>query len=162
MSRADEAHKAVVFSQFTSYLDLLHPFLSAAGFSCARLDGRMAGEQRQRALSSFRRPDGPKVLLVSTRAGGTGITLTEASYVFLMDSWWNAAVDEQAMDRVHRLGQTRPVRVVRYVAEDTVEERILQLQAAKAALGSGALRRLTAEEARASRVSDLRTLFDIV
>ena len=79
-----------------------------------------------------------------------------------MDSWWNASVDEQAMDRVHRLGQTRPVRVVRFVAERSIEERILQLQAAKAALGSGALRRLSAEEARASRVADLRTLFEVV
>jgi SNF2 family DNA or RNA helicase len=78
-----------------------------------------------------------------------------------MDCWWNAAVDEQAMDRVHRLGQTRPVRCVRYIAEHTLEERILELQVAKAALGSGVLRRLSAEEARASRAADLRSLFDV-
>ena len=78
----------------------------------------------------------------------------------LMDLWWNAATDDQAMDRVHRLGQRRAVHVVRYVAEASIEQNILDLQAKKAALGKGALGKLTAEETRAARAADLRSLFD--
>jgi SWI/SNF-related matrix-associated actin-dependent regulator of chromatin subfamily A3 len=164
MRASDGDAKAVVFSQFTSFIDLLGPALAAAGFACARLDGSMAADARRAQLASFRRPNaggGPRVLLASTRAAGVGLNLTETSHVFLMDVWWNAATDEQAMDRVHRLGQTRPVSVVRFIGERTIEENILALQARKAALGAGALRRLTAEEARAGRAAELRSLFDV-
>jgi len=164
MAASEAEEKAVVFSQFTSFLDVLQPLLAAAGFAAARLDGSLSGEQRKAALAAFRTPNGqggPRVLLVSTRAGGAGLNLTTASRVFMMDAWWNASVDEQAMDRCHRLGQTRPVLVVRYVAEGTIEEKIMALQRAKAALGTGVLRRLSAEEARASRVADLRSLFEL-
>jgi SWI/SNF-related matrix-associated actin-dependent regulator of chromatin subfamily A3 len=155
--------KAVVFSQFTSFLDILQPCLSAASWPCARLDGSLSGAKRKDVLASWRAPNGsgaPAVLLVSTRAGGTGLNLTEANWVFLMDLWWNAATDDQAIDRVHRLGQRRAVHVVRYVAEASIEQNILDLQAKKAALGKGALGKLTAEETRAARAADLRSLFD--
>ena len=156
--------KAVVFSQFTSFLDILGARLAEAGWQWARLDGSMPAAARSAALTAWRAPNaaaGPPVLLGSTRAGGVGLNLTSANHCFLMDTWWNAASDEQAMDRVHRLGQTRPVRVVRYVAQCTVEEKMLAMQAAKAALGKGALTKLSADEARTARAADLRTLFDI-
>jgi SWI/SNF-related matrix-associated actin-dependent regulator of chromatin subfamily A3 len=156
--------KCVVFSQFTSFIDVMGAHLTAAGWPCARLDGSMPAAARSAALAAWRVPNdrgGPPVLLVSTRAGGVGLNLTSANHCFLMDAWWNAAADEQAMDRVHRLGQTRPVRVIRFVAKDTVEEKMLAMQAAKAALGKGALTKLNADEARTARAADLRSLFEI-
>ena len=95
-------------------------------------------------VDSFQDPEGPKVMLVSLKAGGTGLNLTAADHVFLVDPWWNPAVEDQAADRAHRIGQTRPVLVHRLVAEDTVEERIVSLQTRKreladAALGKGAV-----------------------
>ncbi len=100
-------------------------------------------------------------MLVSLKAGNCGINLTRASYVFLMDLWWNSAVEDQAADRVHRIGQTRPVFVTRFICAGTVEERVVQIQQRKAAMGKGALGRLTAEEMRAVRMQDLRTIFDM-
>lgn len=150
--------------QFTSFLDEISAHLLRRGWASLRLDGSMPQKQRAAAIANWRLPNAsgaPRVLLVSLRAGGTGLNLTHASHCFLMDLWWNEAADLQAMDRVHRLGQTRPVRVVRLVAERTVEERILELQQAKSALGRGALQKLSAEEARQARISDLKSLFDL-
>lgn len=103
-----------------------------------------------------------QVFLVSTRAGGTGLNLTAANWAFMMDLWWNAAIDYQAMDRIHRLGQTRPVRIMRFVADGTIDEPMLALQESKAAKCKGALTKLSAEEARALRASSIRTLFQEV
>ena len=164
MAAEGSDRKAVVFSQWTTFLDVMGARLADAGWQFARLDGSMPAAARTAALTAWRVANadgGPPVLLVSTRAGGVGLNLTSANHCFLMDTWWNAAADEQAMDRVHRLGQTRPVRVVRYVAQGTVEEKMLAMQAAKAALGKGALTKLSADEARTARAADLRTLFDI-
>lgn len=152
--------RAVVFSQFTSFLDIIEDALNANDWSTARIDGSRTADQRADAMRALR--DGTaRVLLVSTRAGGQGLNLTAASRVFLMDLWWNEAVEAQAWDRVHRLGQKLPVTVVRFVAEDTLEEKLLQLQESKAAIGSGALRKLTASEAAKARVADLRALFSV-
>ena len=133
-----EGHKALVFSQWTSLLDLHRAAPGGCRASrCARLDGSTgtgAGWWRR-----FQDEAGPPVLLVSLKAGGTGLNLTAADHVFLLDPWWNPAVEDQAADRAHRIGQERPVLVYRLVAEDTVEERILALQESKRALVAAAL-----------------------
>jgi superfamily II DNA or RNA helicase len=134
---AADGHKALVFSQWTSLLDLVEPGLRAAGVPFTRLDG--STRDRAGVVTAFSAPDGPPVLLISLRAGGTGLNLTQADHVFLLDPWWNPAVEDQAADRAHRIGQTRPVLVHRLVARDTVEEGILALQARKRALAEAAL-----------------------
>jgi SNF2 family DNA or RNA helicase len=90
------------------------------------LDG--STQNRQEVIQEFQNPNGPRVLLLSLKAGGVGLTLTRAEHVFLMDPWWNPAVEEQAMDRAHRIGQTKTVQVTRIIAKDTIEEKILELQ----------------------------------
>jgi SNF2 family DNA or RNA helicase len=125
-------HKALVFSQWTSMLDLLEPRLRERGHGTVRLDG--STRDRAAVVDSFQRDPGVSVFLVSLKAGGTGLNLTAADHVFLFDPWWNPAVEEQAFDRAHRIGQEKPVFVYRLVASDTVEERILELQMEKRAL----------------------------
>jgi SNF2 family DNA or RNA helicase len=132
-----EGHKALVFSQWTSLLDRLEPHLQAAAIRFGRLDGSTA--DRGAVVREFQDEAGPPVLIVSLKAGGTGINLTAADHVFLLDPWWNPAVEEQAADRTHRLGQTRPVMVYRMVAKDTVEEGILALQESKRRIADVAL-----------------------
>ena len=132
-----EGHKALVFSQWTSLLDLVEPHLRKAGIAFLRLDGSTV--DRAGVVEQFQKDDGPPVLLLSLKAGGTGLNLTAADHVFLLDPWWNPAVEDQAADRAHRIGQDRPVLVHRLVAEETVEERILALQERKRALAEAAL-----------------------
>jgi SNF2 family DNA or RNA helicase len=133
----EEGHKALVFSQWTSLLDLVEPALGASGLAFARLDG--STRDRAGVVASFAAEDGPPVLLISLRAGGTGLNLTQADHVFLLDPWWNPAVEDQAADRAHRIGQTRAVLVHRLIARDTVEEGILALQERKRAIAAAAL-----------------------
>jgi SNF2 family DNA or RNA helicase len=132
-----EGHKALVFSQWTSFLDLVEPALRARELAYTRLDG--STRDRGAVVESFQAPEGPPVLLISLRAGGTGLNLTAADHVFLLDPWWNPAVEAQAADRAHRIGQERPVFVYRLVALGTVEERILALQESKRELAQAAL-----------------------
>ena len=134
---ASDGHRALVFSQWTSMLDLIEPALTAAGLTFGRLDG--STPNRGEVTSQFQSADGPTVLLMSLKAGGTGLTLTAADHVFLVDPWWNPSVEAQAADRVHRIGQDKPVFIYRLVAQGTVEERILQLQDKKRALIEAAL-----------------------
>jgi superfamily II DNA or RNA helicase len=134
---AAEGHKALVFSQWTSLLDLIEPALARAELSFARLDG--STRDRGAVVARFQSDDGPPVMLVSLKAGGSGLNLTAADHVFLCDPWWNPAVEAQAADRTHRIGQERPVFVYRLVATNTVEERILALQDSKRALMDAAL-----------------------
>ncbi len=131
-STVAEGHKALVFSQWTSLLDLVEPELNTAGIAFTRLDG--STRDRGAVVETFQRDDGPPVLLVSLKAGGTGLNLTAADHVFLLDPWWNPAVEDQAADRAHRIGQDRPVLVHRLVAQESVEERMLELQERKRAL----------------------------
>jgi len=132
-----EGNRALVFSQWTSFLDLIEPHLRTAGIGFARLDGSTV--DRAGVVEQFQDPAGPPVLLISLKAGGTGLNLTAADHVFLMDPWWNPAVEDQAADRAHRIGQDKPVMVYRLVAEETVEERILLLQEAKRGIADAAL-----------------------
>jgi superfamily II DNA or RNA helicase len=132
-----EGHKALVFSQWTSLLDLVEPHLQNANIAFTRLDG--STRDRGAVVASFQDDAGPPVMLVSLKAGGTGLNLTAADHVFLLDPWWNPAVEDQAADRAHRIGQDRPVMVYRMVAKDTVEERIFALQGRKRALADVAL-----------------------
>jgi len=132
----DDGHRALVFSQWTKLLDRIEPSLEASGIAFERLDG--STRDRGAVVNRFQSGSAP-VMLVSLRAGGVGLNLTAADHVFLMDPWWNPAVEDQAADRAHRIGQTRPVVVHRLIAERTVEERILDLHASKRALAQAAL-----------------------
>jgi superfamily II DNA or RNA helicase len=133
----EAGHKALVFSQWTSLLDLVEPVLQRSGIPFIRLDG--STRDRGAVVEAFQDPAGPPVMLISLRAGGTGLNLTAADQVYLLDPWWNPAVEDQAADRAHRIGQERPVLVHRLVARDTVEERILALQDRKRALAESAV-----------------------
>ena len=128
----DEGHKVLVFSQFTRLLSLVRERLDARGVSHAYLDGRT--RDRKSCVSRFQEDPACRVFVISLKAGGTGLNLTAADYVFLLDPWWNPAVEAQAVDRTHRIGQTRPVVAYRLVAENTVEEKILALQERKRGL----------------------------
>lgn len=129
---AVEGHKALVFSQFTSVLDLLEPELRARGIVFERIDGSTT--RRAERVRRFHQDPECRVFLISLKAGGVGLNLTAASYVFLLDPWWNPAVEMQAIDRAHRIGQKRVVNAYRLVCRDTVEERVLELQSRKKAL----------------------------
>ncbi|MDP1824248.1 MAG: DEAD/DEAH box helicase [Archangium sp.] len=151
VNAAADGHRCLVFSQWTSMLDLIEPALKAAELTFSRLDGSTSN--RGEIVEQFQAAGGPTVLLMSLKAGGTGLTLTAADHVFLVDPWWNPQVEAQAADRVHRIGQDKPVFVYRLVSQGTVEERILQLQDKKRALfeaaldgGAGAAGGLTRED----------------
>ena len=126
-----DGHRVLLFSQFTSYLDRVAAELDRRGVRYAHLDG--STRDRDAAVTGFREGDAP-VFLISLKAGGFGLTLTEADYVFLLDPWWNPAAENQAVDRAHRIGQERQVMVYRMIAEDTIEEKVLALQQRKAEL----------------------------
>jgi superfamily II DNA or RNA helicase len=147
----DEGRKALVFSQFTSLLALLRKELDAQGVRYAYLDGET--RDREAVVARFQDDASCPLFLISLRAGGVGLNLTAAEYVFLLDPWWNPAVEAQAIDRTHRIGQSKPVFAYRIVARDTVEERILELQSRKRALadaildaGAGGLQGLQRED----------------
>ena len=134
---AAEDHKVIVFSQFTSLLALVRERLAEEGISFEYLDGQT--RDRQARVERFQSDAGCRVFLVSLRAGGHGLNLTAADYVFLLDPWWNPAVEAQAIDRAHRIGQTRRVVATRLVAHDTIEEKILELQRTKRDLADAIL-----------------------
>ena len=126
-----EGHRALVFSQFTSFLGKVAAQLDRDGIRYAYLDG--STRNRRQVVDEFRKGTAP-VFLMSLKAGGLGLNLTEADYVFLLDPWWNPAAERQAIDRTHRIGQTRNVLVYRLVAADTIEEKVMALQRRKATL----------------------------
>jgi superfamily II DNA or RNA helicase len=125
----EEGHKALVFSQFTSMLAILKPRLQEMKLSFAYLDGKT--RDRQAEVERFQSDPDCRLFLISLKAGGLGLNLTAAEYVFLLDPWWNPAVEMQAVDRSHRIGQTRTVFAYRLIARDTVEEKVLELQNTK-------------------------------
>ena len=125
--------------QFTSFLDLLEPALSSRGWPFVRYDGSMRRDARETALRRIRTDGTVRVILVSFRAGSTGLNLTCCNRVILTDLWWNPQIEEQAFDRAHRLGQTKPVYIYKLSISNTVEQRILDLQEKKRALAKAAL-----------------------
>ena len=126
-----EGHRALVFSQFTRYLSGVREHLEATGVRTAYMDG--STPNRQDVIDAFRAGEAD-VFLISLKAGGFGLTLTEADYVFLLDPWWNPQAEEQAVDRTHRIGQDKPVMVYRLVSADTIEEKVMALKEKKAEL----------------------------
>ncbi len=133
----EEGHQALVFSQFTSLLAIVRNRLDSEGVKYEYLDG--ATRNRQEHVDAFQNDKECSVFLISLKAGGLGLNLTAAEYVFLLDPWWNPAVEAQAVDRAHRIGQTRPVFAYRLIARDTVEERVLELQKTKRDLADAIL-----------------------
>jgi DNA repair protein RAD5 len=129
--KEDKSIKTVVFSQFTSFLDLIEPALTRDDIPFLRFDGSISQKQRATILSEFTSSPKPYVLLLSLRAGGVGLNLTCAQRVFMMDPWWSFAVEAQAIDRVHRMGQENEVKVVRFVIEGSIEEKMLRIQERK-------------------------------
>ena len=149
-------HKALVFSQFTRFLERTRSRLDEAGIPYCYLDGRT----RDRALVIQRFKDGQTpVFLISLKAGGFGLNLTEADYCFLLDPWWNPATEAQAVDRTHRIGQTRNVVVYRLISKDTIEEKVMALKERKAALFSSVIDSGNAF-AGGLDADDIRGLFD--
>jgi SNF2 family DNA or RNA helicase len=133
----EENHKSLVFSQFTSMLSIVKKHLDRRGIQYAYLDGQT--RKRKQVVDQFQNDPDTKVFLISLKAGGLGLNLTEAEYVFLLDPWWNPAVEAQAIDRAHRVGQTRQVFAYRLICRDTVEEKILELQKQKRELADAIL-----------------------
>jgi len=131
LRRAQPAAKSVVFSQFTSFLDLIGAALGRAGVRFVRLDGSVSQKGRAAIVAGFNGAPGGLVLLLSLRAGGVGLNLTAACRVFMMEPWWSFAVEAQAIDRVHRMGQEQAVRVTRFVVEGSIEEKMIKVQERK-------------------------------
>lgn len=155
--------KSVVFSQFRKMLLYLEEPLKAAGFKTLRLDGSMNANTRAEIIQKFGVPgqDVPTILLASLKAAGTGVNLTAASTVYLLEPWWNPAVEEQAMDRVHRIGQKEDVKIVRLIARNSIEERILELQEKKKKLAKEAFKKRTTKERTEVGVDDLLGLVSL-
>jgi SNF2 family DNA or RNA helicase len=147
----EEGHKSLVFSQFTSMLAIVRQHLDRKGVRYAYLDGQT--KKRKQVVDEFQDDPNCPVFLISLKAGGLGLNLTAAEYVFLLDPWWNPAVEAQAIDRAHRVGQTKRVFAYRLICKDTVEEKILELQKKKRELADaileadgGLMKDLTAED----------------
>jgi len=157
------ATKSVVFSQFRKMLIFLEKPLKDAGFKILRLDGSMNAKRRTQVIEEFGVPghDGPTVLLASLKASGTGINLTAASRVYLLEPWWNPAVEDQTMDRVHRIGQKENVKIVRLIARNSIEERIVELQERKKQLAREAFGGRGPKDRREIGLDDLRTLMSL-
>ncbi|KAG6854152.1 hypothetical protein C0991_010063 [Blastosporella zonata] len=141
----DPCFRAVVFSQFTTFMDLIQTALDREKYEHYRFDGSMDIKKKNAAVTEFKAPSRkPKILVISLKAGGVGLNLTTANHVFMMDCWWNAATENQAIDRVHRIGQEKTVYVTHFIVANTIEGRILQIQKRKTAIikeafrGSGA------------------------
>ncbi|PYH81396.1 nucleotide excision repair protein [Aspergillus uvarum CBS 121591] len=154
-----QTHKSIVFSQFTSMLQLVEWRLRRAGFNTVMLDGTMTPAQRQKSIEYFMNNVDVEVFLVSLKAGGVALNLTEASRVFIIDPWWNPAAEWQSADRCHRIGQRRPCVITRLCIEDSVESRIVLLQEKKANLINGTLNKDQGEALEKLTPEDMQFLF---
>jgi SNF2 family DNA or RNA helicase len=127
-------HKALVFSQFLGMLALIRAKLEELGVQYEYFDGSTSAPDREKAIQSFQNNDEKRVFLISLKAGGVGLNLTAADYVYIVDPWWNPAVEQQAIDRTHRIGQTKNIFAYRMICRDTIEDKIIALQEKKRAL----------------------------
>jgi non-specific serine/threonine protein kinase len=146
-------HKALIFSQFLGMLALIKEKLVELGVKFEYFDGSTTATERERAIQSFQNNDEVRVFLISLKAGGVGLNLTAADYVYIVDPWWNPAVEQQAIDRTHRIGQTKNIFAYRMICKDTIEDKIIQLQEKKRNLArdlvtddSGFVKSLTKED----------------
>lgn len=135
---AENNHKALVFSQFVDQLALVRKMIEAKGLGYQYLDGSTPAKKRSEAVTAFQNGD-DRLFLISLKAGGLGLNLTAADYVIHLDPWWNPAVEDQASDRAHRIGQIRPVTVYRLITTETIEERIVTLHEKKRELADNLL-----------------------
>ena len=164
MRQASPGSKAIVFSQFVNMLDLIRwrlhsdPILSDMGLGVRAIHGGMDVKARDASLRDFREDASTRVLLMSLKAGGVALNLTIANYIYLMDPWWNPAAEMQAIDRTHRMGQYRPIRAVRFIAQNTVEEKILHLQEKKRLVFDGTVGR-DVGSLQMLTVDDMKSLF---
>ncbi|MGC4014673.1 MAG: C-terminal helicase domain-containing protein [Luteolibacter sp.] len=131
-------HKALIFSQFLGMLGLIRKELEADGIPYVYFDGSTHQLQREEAIQEFQNNQDCRVFLISLKAGGIGLNLTAADYVYIVDPWWNPAVEQQAIDRTHRIGQTKNIFAYRLICKDTIEEKMLQLQERKRSTGQRA------------------------
>lgn len=159
LKRETPDHKVIVFSEFTSMLDLIQPFLTRHHLRFTRYDGSMPNNEREASLARLRNDANCRVLLCSLKCGALGLNLTAASRVVLMEPFWNPFVEEQAIDRVHRLNQTRDVTVYRLTIRDSVEERILLLQEKKRELAKVAIEGGSREGVGKLSMKDILSLF---
>lgn len=152
-----KGHKVLIFSQFVKHLKIVSDYLQSKNITFSYLDG--STKDRQKEVETFQNDPNVPVFLISLKAGGTGLNLTQADYVFLLDPWWNPAVEAQAIDRAHRIGQTQKVFAYKFVTKDTIEEKILKLQEHKQKLASDLI---TVEESFVKSLShtDIQQLFD--
>ncbi|WVW78313.1 hypothetical protein I302_100267 [Kwoniella bestiolae CBS 10118] len=151
--------KSIVFSQWTTMLDRISDMLDETNIRYARLDGTMTREERAKAIDALKYKKQVEVLLVSTRAGGVGLNLTVASRCYLVDPYWNPSVESQAIDRIHRMGQTRPVLAVKLMIKDSIEEKLDKIQKKKANLAQLSLKNMTRKELMAQKTEELADLF---
>jgi non-specific serine/threonine protein kinase len=129
-------HKVLIFSQFLGMLALIKDKLKAEDIPFVYFDGSSSSAQREAAINTFQNDHDCRVFLISLKAGGIGLNLTAADYVYIVDPWWNPAVEQQAIDRTHRIGQTKNIFAYRLICKDTLEEKMLQLQEQKRALAN--------------------------
>ena len=127
-------HKALVFSQFLGMLALIREKLEELNIPFVYFDGSTSAADREKAVQDFQNNEETRVFLISLKAGGVGLNLTAADYVYIVDPWWNPAVEQQAIDRTHRIGQTNNIFAYRMICKDTIEDKILQLQERKRSL----------------------------
>jgi SNF2 family DNA or RNA helicase len=131
-----EGHKVLLFSQFVKHLRLFREYADNNNIEYCYLDGSVTGKDRMEEVNRFNGTERIKLFLISLKAGGTGLNLTSADYVFLADPWWNPAVERQAIDRTHRIGQTQKVFSYKYISKNSIEEKILRLQERKSLLAN--------------------------
>ncbi|KRH93794.1 Nucleotide excision repair protein RAD16 [Pseudoloma neurophilia] len=153
------SNKSIVFSQFVNFLEMLSWRLERSGFRCVKIYGSMSQSQRKASIDEFKKNPEITIFLISLKAGGLALNLTEANNVFLMDPWWNPAVEEQAMDRIHRIGQFRPINIYKIIIQDSIESKIVELQMKKKALFESTIDNNSAALERLEK-DDLQFLFN--
>ncbi len=152
-------HKILIFSQFTTMLALIKKELNANNIDYEYLDGKCSIKQREKSVNNFQENEKLRVFLISLKAGGMGLNLTAADYVFIVDPWWNPAVEEQAIDRCYRIGQDKKVFAYRMICKDTIEEKIIKLQAKKKKISSDLIKVDDESIMKGLKINDIKSLF---